>query len=157
MQLLKEKVMKRRRLTKVLFILGGLILAFVTFSTPSGWALDQVSLRLDWIGYTPHHIAFWIAKEKGWFAQEGIDVTIGSGRGSVQTAQLLISKKDPIGYMTGVTGAVSRQRGTAPDGRCLPAQSPSFLQVPEEVGNSNSQGSGRANCRPGDGWDSKLH
>ena len=102
MQLLKEKVMKRRRLTEVLSILGGLILAFVTFSTPSGWALDQVSLRLDWIGYTPHHIAFWIAKEKGWFAQEGIDVTIGSGRGSVQTAQLLISKKDPIGYMTGV-------------------------------------------------------
>lgn len=93
--------MKKQQRVRVL-VFACISLVFMTVPMTPGWALDQVSLRLDWIGYTPHHIAFWIAKEKGWYAQEGIEVTIGSGRGSTQTAQLLISKKDPIGYMTGV-------------------------------------------------------
>jgi len=83
-------------------VCASMILAFVTLFVSPGWALDQVTMRLDWIGYQPHHIAFWIAKEKGWYEQEGIDAAIDSGRGSTQVAQLLIAKKETFGYVTGV-------------------------------------------------------
>ena len=82
-------------------VCAGMILAFVTLFVSPGWALDQVTMRLDWIGDQAHHISFWIAKEKGFYAQEGIDVTIGSGKGSTQVAQLLIAKKETFGYLTG--------------------------------------------------------
>ena len=57
--------MKRQQKTGVL-IVSSILLGLVTFLITPGWALDQVSLRLDWIGYQPHHIAFWIGKDKCW-------------------------------------------------------------------------------------------
>ena len=93
--------MKRQQKVGVL-IFSGILLAFVTFLVTPGGALDRVALRLDWIGYQPHHIAFWIAKDKGWYGQEGIDAAIDSGRGSAQVAQLLIAKKDTFSFLTGV-------------------------------------------------------
>jgi len=62
--------MKRQQKVGVL-IFSGILLAFVTFLVTPGGALDRVALRLDWIGYQPHHIAFWIAKDKGWYGQRG--------------------------------------------------------------------------------------
>lgn len=82
-------------------VFAGILLGFATFLAPPGWALDQVTMRLDFLAYQAHHIAFWVAKEKGFYAQEGIDVTIGSGRGSAQVAQLLIAKTDTFGYLVG--------------------------------------------------------
>jgi len=92
--------MNRRRNVQV-SIFAGILMTFVSSLVPPAWALDQITMRLDFIGYQAHHIAFWVAKEKGFYAQEGIEVTIGSGRGSAQVAQLLIAKTDTFGYLVG--------------------------------------------------------
>ena len=58
--------------------------------------VDSVSLRLSWYigGY---HAAYYLGKDKGFFKQEGIDLTIHEGRGSANTAQLVAAKTDTFG------------------------------------------------------------
>src|SRR3989442_15904028 len=49
-------------------------------------AEDKVSLRLNWyLGGV--HVPFYYGKDKGYYAAEGIDLTINEGRGSANTVQ----------------------------------------------------------------------
>ena len=54
-------------------------------------ALRPVSFQSDWI-YGGPNAGFAIAKEKGYFADAGLDVTINQGKGSGNTAQIVASK-----------------------------------------------------------------
>ncbi|HEV7619736.1 MAG TPA: ABC transporter substrate-binding protein [Burkholderiaceae bacterium] len=45
------------------------------------YALDKVSVRLNWIPGS-EHAYFFLGKEKGWYAAEGIDLEILPGKGS---------------------------------------------------------------------------
>jgi NitT/TauT family transport system substrate-binding protein len=60
---------------------------------------EQVTIYLDWIGASHRHLGFWLAKERGWYAEQGLDVAIESGRGSGQVAQLLAAGKTDFGQM----------------------------------------------------------
>jgi NitT/TauT family transport system substrate-binding protein len=74
-----------------------LAFAVAVFAMPvTSRAADKVSLRLSWYigGY---HAAYYLGKEKGFYEQEGIDLTIGEGRGSANTAQLVAGKADTFG------------------------------------------------------------
>ena len=42
-----------------------------------------------------------VAKDKGYYEQAGIDVTIGAGQGSGSTAQLIANKADQVGFSDG--------------------------------------------------------
>ena len=54
----------------------------------SASAQDKVSLRLNWyLGGL--HVPFYYGKERGFFAAEGIDLTINEGRGSANTVQVV--------------------------------------------------------------------
>ncbi len=59
-------------------------------------AQDEVSLRLNWyLGGL--HVPFYYGKERGFFAAEGIDLTINEGRGSANTVQVVAAGSDTFG------------------------------------------------------------
>jgi len=65
-------------------------------ATAEAQKMDSVSLRLSWYigGY---HAAYYLGKDKGFYQQEGINLTIHEGRGSANTAQLVAAKTDTFG------------------------------------------------------------
>jgi len=59
-------------------------------------AADPVSLRLNWyLGGL--HVPFYYGKERGFYAAEGIDLTINEGRGSANTVQVVAAGSDTFG------------------------------------------------------------
>lgn len=61
------------------------------------FALDKVTLRLDWV-FGSEHAPIFLAKEKGFFAAEGIDVNILAGEGSTVTVKLVGNRTTEFGY-----------------------------------------------------------
>lgn len=61
-------------------------------------ALEKVNVRLDFspLGF---HTAMYLAKEKGWFEREGLDVEIHDGSGSLNTIQLVAAGQADIGQV----------------------------------------------------------
>lgn len=62
---------------------------------PSADADEAVNFRLDFRLSGPHLPYFWALK-KGYYKQEGLDVTIREGAGSQQAINLIASKQDDI-------------------------------------------------------------
>jgi NitT/TauT family transport system substrate-binding protein len=60
-------------------------------------AADAVSFRLNWyiVGL---HAPFLYGKERGFYRDEGIELTINEGRGSISTAQVVAAGTDPFGF-----------------------------------------------------------
>jgi NitT/TauT family transport system substrate-binding protein len=72
-----------------------LLLVASLFPAPS-LAADAVSFRLNWyLGGL--HVPFYYGKEKGYYAAEGIDLTINEGRGSANTVQVVAAGSDTFG------------------------------------------------------------
>jgi NitT/TauT family transport system substrate-binding protein len=77
-------------------------IAAVAFTQP-GFAQApkrDVTLRLDWL-YQGPNAGFMVAKDKGYYAEAGLNVDIGPGRGSGSTAQLIASKASMFGFSDG--------------------------------------------------------
>src|SRR4029079_9275964 len=74
-----------------------LVIAAVAWSASSpSFAEDKVSLRLNWyLGGL--HVPFYYGKDKGYYAAEGIDLTINEGRGSANTVQVVAAGSDTFG------------------------------------------------------------
>ncbi|HTS91828.1 MAG TPA: ABC transporter substrate-binding protein [Stellaceae bacterium] len=69
--------------------------ALTTLAFPAV-AADQVSLRFNWyLGGL--HTPFYLGKERGYYAQEGIDITLNEGRGSANTVQVVAAGSDTFG------------------------------------------------------------
>jgi NitT/TauT family transport system substrate-binding protein len=59
-------------------------------------AADQASLLLNWyLGGL--HTPFYLGLERGYYADEGIDLTINEGRGSARAVQVIAAKGDTFG------------------------------------------------------------
>lgn len=67
--------------------------------------LEKVTLRLGWV-YGGPFAPWYIGKDKGFFADQGIDLVIEEGNGSVPAAQSVASGKDDFGYLD--VGAAAR-------------------------------------------------
>lgn len=65
-------------------------------------ARDKVSLRLDWIPGAEHAFVY-LAKEKGWFGQNGIDVDILPGHGSTVSVKLVGNRDNDFAFSDGAT------------------------------------------------------
>jgi NitT/TauT family transport system substrate-binding protein len=94
------KISRRRLLGQ-----GALLGSALAFSvkSPAVWAagpLKQVSLTLDWI-YQGPNVGFMLAKDKGFYREAGLDVSLTPGKGSVSTAQLVASKATQFGFSDG--------------------------------------------------------
>src|ERR1700754_2550992 len=71
-------------------------LAVLAASSLAAHADDAVSLRLNWyLGGL--HVPFYYGKDKGYYAAEGIDLTINEGRGSANTVQVVAAGSDTFG------------------------------------------------------------
>jgi len=71
-------------------------LALLVASAGAATAADAVSLRLNWyLGGL--HAPFYYGKERGFYRDEGIDLTINEGRGSVNTVQVVGAGSDTFG------------------------------------------------------------
>lgn len=76
-------------------------LAAIPYITAHGQSkLRAVSMRLDWLFQGPN-VGFIVAKEKGYYQQAGLDVSIGPGKGSGSTAQLTANKDAQFGFSDG--------------------------------------------------------
>lgn len=86
------------------------IVAASTLGAGSAYALDDVSLRLNWqiLGM---HTPFYYGVEKGFYKEEGLDLKISEGRGGGTTAQAIGAKSDTFGFVDGGTVVVSAVRG----------------------------------------------
>ena len=66
-----------------------------------GWigqaAAEKASLRLEW-KLTGYHTPFYWAKEKGYYAKEGIDLDIKEGAGSGKTINALAANRNTFGF-----------------------------------------------------------
>jgi len=73
-------------------------------------AQDKVSLRLNWyLGGL--HVPFYYGKERGFFAAEGIDLTINEGRGSANTVQVVAAGSDTFGMADSSSVVSTAARG----------------------------------------------
>jgi NitT/TauT family transport system substrate-binding protein len=89
----REKTMKLFKSATAALLAGIAIFAFSAQSR----AADKVVLLLNWYVYG-EHAPFYLGKEKGLFAQEGIDLEIQEGRGSAFTIQAVAAKTVQFGY-----------------------------------------------------------
>ena len=71
-------------------------LAMLAASTALAPAQDAVSLRLNWYR-GGLHVPFYYGKERSFYKEEGIDLTINEGRGSVNTVQVVAAGSDTFG------------------------------------------------------------
>ena len=63
---------------------------------PGAWAADDASLLLNWyLGGL--HTPFYLGKERGYYEEEGINLTINEGRGSARSVQVVAAKGDTFG------------------------------------------------------------
>ncbi len=71
---------------------------------------EDVSLRLNWqlLGF---HAPFYYGLEKGFYKEEGIDLTINEGRGGGATAQAIGAGSDTFGIVDAGTVIVSATKG----------------------------------------------
>jgi NitT/TauT family transport system substrate-binding protein len=95
--------MTRRKGLTVAAVLAALLL-FATvqpvFSTGESETapteLQKVTFRLNWRG-TGVHVPYYLGLERGFYRDEGIDLQINEGNGSVTTGQLVDNKSDTFG------------------------------------------------------------
>jgi len=73
-------------------------------------ALEPVTLRLDWVAGADHAGIF-VAQAKGFYAAEGLDLTVNDGKGSVATLQSVASGNDTIGVANLSTMALAAGSG----------------------------------------------
>ena len=88
-------------------MLAGILLA--TTMATSG-AADKVKLRLDWV-YGAEHAPIFLARDKGFFRDEGIDVELLPGEGSSVTVKLVGNGDAEFGYATADQALIAYSKG----------------------------------------------
>jgi NitT/TauT family transport system substrate-binding protein len=77
-----------------------LLAALLITGAGAAHADDAVTFRLNWLIYG-FHTPFYLGVEKGFYKQNGIDLTIGEGRGSGVAVQAVASGSDTFGLADG--------------------------------------------------------
>ena len=94
--------------SKIVKVAAALIVAAIGCAAGPAAAADQVSVQLDWV-VRGNHAMFFVGKEKGFFAQNGIDVTdIRKGTGSPDAMRLVGNGNAEFGFGDLPTLAVAR-------------------------------------------------
>jgi NitT/TauT family transport system substrate-binding protein len=74
----------------------------------------HVTLVLEWTGIQPQHFGFWIAKERGWYADEGLDVAIKGSGGSAQAMQIVAGGQAEFGNVASSALVEAAGKGEVP-------------------------------------------
>jgi NitT/TauT family transport system substrate-binding protein len=89
-------------------LLGGLFVSLL--AATAAQAQDKVTFRLNWLLYG-FHTPFYLGLERGYYKDEGIDLTIGEGQGSVRAVQTVGAKGDMFGLADGGSVAAGASKG----------------------------------------------
>jgi NitT/TauT family transport system substrate-binding protein len=74
------------------------------------WAQDKVSFRMNWyLGGL--HVPFYYGKDRGFYAAEGIDITLNEGRGSANTVQVVAAGSDTFGLADSSSVILTASKG----------------------------------------------
>jgi NitT/TauT family transport system substrate-binding protein len=92
--------MSRRRFVKTAALAAGALTAPSVLFRVRAADLKPVTLTLDWI-YQGPNAGFMVASDKGFYREAGLDVSMGPGKGSGSTAQLIASKAAQFGFADG--------------------------------------------------------
>jgi NitT/TauT family transport system substrate-binding protein len=95
----QRKTQSRRRFLSNAGILGLAAVPFLKHAR-AATPLRPVSMQLDWLMNGPN-VGFLVAREKGFYEQAGLNVTITAGKGSGSTAQLVASNVTQFGFSDG--------------------------------------------------------
>jgi NitT/TauT family transport system substrate-binding protein len=91
-------------------IFAAALVAAGLFGALPAFAQEKLTLRFDFLPYGAHG-PFYLAKEKGWFAENGVDVTMDDGSGGAVTAQLVDAGKYDLGYLSFASAMIARDKG----------------------------------------------
>src|SRR5579872_7057368 len=72
--------------------------------------LEPATLRLDWLA-SGYHVPFFLALERGYYRDQGIDLQIFDGKGSTTTIQVVASGTDTFGAANLTTMTLGIARG----------------------------------------------
>jgi NitT/TauT family transport system substrate-binding protein len=87
-----------------------LAVSLALFFGGQAWAQDKVSFRLNWyLGGL--HVPFYYGKDRGFYAAEGIDLTINEGRGSANTVQVVAAGSDTFGLADSSSVILTASKG----------------------------------------------
>ena len=87
--------------TRTILSLMAAVAAFSAFTTAAS-AQDKFPFRLNWTLYG-EHAPFFVALDKGFYKEEGLDVSILEGSGSTTVAQLVANQTNPVAYVDAAT------------------------------------------------------
>ena len=104
----QRSTVSRRRLLRA-SVAGAFALPFVARRSR---AATSVSMTIDWV-FEGSNSGFLIAREMGFYRDAGLDVTVGPGKGSGNTAQLVASKATQVGFADGYTCGNGISKGMA--------------------------------------------
>ena len=77
--------------------------AMAAFAGPAAaQALEKFPFRLNWTLYG-EHAPFFVARDKGFYKEEGLEVEIMEGSGSTTVAQLVANQTNPVAYVDAAT------------------------------------------------------
>jgi len=83
-------------------LLQAFMLVLALASAGSALAQEAASLRLNWL-YYGFHSFFALGVDKGFYKEEGIDLSVGEGQGSGRAVQIVGSKSDTFGLSDGAS------------------------------------------------------
>ncbi len=87
-----------------------LLAALAGLSAGPALALEKASLRLNWV-LIGQHPAYYLGVERGYYRDEGIDLTINEGRGSGAAVQLVANGEDTFGLADAGAVIAGRSKG----------------------------------------------
>src|SRR4051794_14827038 len=108
-----------RLASMLITLLGAAVAAAACSPTPAPTAavapkaqaiVDGVTFRLGWL-YSGYDIPFFVAIDKGYYREHGLDVTINQGQGSGLTMQSVGGGQDTFGFVDASVAAVGIQKG----------------------------------------------
>src|SRR5581483_6063668 len=108
-RVLREPGGSMRTIASLVNLLASSLVA-LGFALAPARAAEHLTVRLDFIP-VGFHTAMHLAKEKGWFAREGLDVDIQDGTGSINTLQLVGSGQIDVGQVQLGVMAIAREKG----------------------------------------------
>lgn len=78
--------------------------------TPAAAQTEKVRVLLDW-GWLPYHSSFFLAQERGYFKEAGVEAEIEQGRGSNTTAILVGQRSFDLGHLNVTNAAAAIAKG----------------------------------------------
>lgn len=86
------------------------VAALAVLVATTAHAADKVKLRLDWV-FGAEHAPIFLARDKGFFKQEGIDIELMPGEGSSVTVKLVGNRDAEFGYAAADQALIGASKG----------------------------------------------